>query len=379
MSTLVVRGGTDAHGRPGDVTIVNGIVNASGQVPPPDRVLDAGGLTVLPGLIDLQVNGGRGLDITAQPTSLWDVAASLPEHGVTAFAPTVVTADPVTRDSVLATLRKGPPTGWAGAVPLGLHLEGPMLAPTRRGAHQEHLLASPSPDLVDGWSRDAGVLMATLAPELPGAVAVAELLTRRGVVVCIGHTEATADQVRAVVTAGATALTHLGNAMPPMLAREPGPVGVALAGGSDLVAGVIADGHHLHPATLRTFWRALGPDRFLSVSDATAAQGMDRGRARLGDQEVRVSDGAVRLLDGTLAGSAACLAECLAVLMKTTQCSVAEAVATATSTPARLVGDRTRGSLEAGRRGDLTVVDTSGGFDVVATVVGGNVVHGGVD
>lgn len=373
--SMLVRGGTDAHGQPFDLTFVDGEVAEPGVAGEPDRVLEADGLTVLPGLIDLQVNGAAGFDITAEPGSLWDVAAALPSYGVTAFAPTVVTADHATRDAALAALRQGPPAGWAGAVPLGLHLEGPMLAPTRCGAHPPHLLAAPTLDLVAGWSRDAGILMVTMAPELPGAIEVIRHLTARGVVVCLGHTEATTDQAVAAVAAGATAVTHLGNAMPPMLAREPGPVGLALAG-PDLVAGVIADGHHLHPSTLQAFWRALGPERFLAVSDTTAALGMDRGRARLGDQDVLVADGAVRLADGTLAGSAASLSRCLAVLRATTRCSVADAVASATSTPARLIGDRSRGSLDPGRRGDVTLVDTTAGFEVVATVVGGEVVHG---
>ena len=372
MSTLLVRGGADVHGQPLDVTVVDGEIAEPRVAREPDRVLDADGLTVIPGLIDLQVNGAAGLDITAQPESLWEVAAALPSHGVTAFAPTVVTAGPATREAALAALRQGPPVGWAGAVPLGLHLEGPMLAPTRCGAHPPHLLAAPTLDLVAGWSRDAGILMTTVAPELPGAIEVIEHLAARGVVVCLGHTEATTDQASAAVTAGATAFTHLGNAMPPMLAREPGPVGLALAG-PGLVAGVIADGHHLHPATLQAFWRALGPERLLAVSDTTAALGMGGGAARLGDQDVLVSDGTVRLGDGTLAGSAASLAQCLAVLLATTGCSVAEAVTTATRTPAALIGDKSRGSLEPGRRGDVTLVDASAGFDVVATVVGGEV------
>ena len=236
-------------------------------------------------------------------------------------------------------------------------------------------MAAPSLDLVAGWSREAGILLVTLAPELPGALAVVRRLAEAGVVVCIGHTEATADEAVAAVDAGARAVTHLGNAMRPMLAREPGPVGPALAG-PDLVAGVIADGHHLHPSTLQAYWRALGPERFLAVSDTTAALGTGAGRTRLGAQDVVVVDGAVRLADGTLAGSAASLSDCLAVLLATTGCSLADAVATATSTPARLVGDRTRGSLKPGRRGDVTLVDTTSGFDVVATVVGGEVVRG---
>ena len=374
MSTLLVRGGSDAHGQRLDVTVADGRISQHAAAQP-DLVHDADGLTVLPGLIDLQVNGAAGLDITADPDRVWDVAAELPSYGVTAFAPTVVTADAATRDAALDALRHGPPAGWAGAVPLGLHIEGPMLAPTRCGAHPPHLLATPSLDLVAGWSREAGILMATIAPELPGALGVVEHLAAAGIVVCIGHTEATTDQAAAAVAAGATAVTHLGNAMPPMLAREPGPVGLALAG-PDLVAGVIADGHHLHPSTLQAFWRALGPERFLAVSDTTAALGMGPGHARLGDQDVVVADGTVRLADGTLAGSVASLSGCLAVLLDTTGCSMADAVATATTTPARLIGDRTRGSLDPGLRGDLTIVDTSAGFDVVATVVGGQVVHG---
>jgi N-acetylglucosamine-6-phosphate deacetylase len=178
--------------------------------------------------------------------------------------------------------------------------------------------------------------------------------------------------VEAAVAVGASVLTHLGNAMPVMQSREPGPIGVAL-GGSDLVAGVIVDGHHLHPAFVRTVWRALGPDRFLSVSDTTAALGMPDGIARLGDQDVIVAGGAVRLADGTLAGSAASLPMCLAMLRDTTGCTLAQAVATATTTAARVVRDPMRGRLAPGCRGDVTLVDPS--LRVVATVVGGVVVH----
>lgn len=376
MTTLRILGGRDVHGDRVDTTVVEGIIVDSAPAGEPTKVVDATGLTVIPGLVDLQVNGAAGLDITETPDRLWDVAAALPAYGVTAFAPTLITSDPASRHAALAALAAGPPAGWAGAVPLGLHFEGPMIAPTRAGAHPPHLLAAASLDLVAEWSREDGVLLATIAPELPGALEVVAHLAARGVVVCVGHTAATAHDVAAAVDAGARAFTHLGNAMPPLLAREPGPVGVALAG-PDLVAGVIADGHHLHPATLSAFWRALGPDRFLGVSDTTAALGLADGPSRLGDQEVVVADGTVRLADGTLAGSAASLMACLEVLMATTRCTLAEAVATATTTPARLVGDRTRGSLHPGRRGDLVVVDASGGrLQVVATVVGGSLVHG---
>jgi len=295
----------------------------------------------IPGLVDLQVNGAAGADLTSEPERLWDVAAALPAYGVTAFLPTVVTSSPDVPMRALATLAAGPPPGWVGAAPLGLHIEGPMLAPGRAGAHPPAWLRDPSPELVAGWSREAGVAMVTLAPELPGALSVVEALVERGVVVSLGHTDATAAQVEAAVAAGATCVTHLGNAMPPLLPRAPGPIGAAF-GGSDLAAGLIVDGHHLDPLFVRTAWRALGPDRFLSVSDTTAALGMPDGPTRLGDHDVLLADGAVRLLDGTLAGSAASLLECLRVLVAQTGCTVQEAVATATDTPLRLLGLRPR-------------------------------------
>lgn len=294
-------------------------------------------MTTVSGLVDIQVNGAAGIDLTAEPDRLWEVAAALPAYGVVAFVPTVITSDPAARDQALATLAAGPPSGWSGAEPLGLHFEGPMIAPTRKGAHPEHWLRPPSLDLVDGWSRESGVTMVTIAPELPGAIPVIERLVDRGIVVSVGHTAATTTEVAAAVEAGARMVTHLGNAMAPMLPREPGPVGAVL-GGDALTAGVIVDGHHLDPLFVRVAWRALGPERFVSVSDTTAALGLPDGPARLGDQDVVVADGTVRLADGTLAGSAASLLDCLRLLIAQTGCTLDEAVATATTTPLALLG-----------------------------------------
>ena len=361
------------------MVVADGVIAASGSASAPRDapVLDASGLTVLPGVIDLQVNGVAGIDLTAEPARLWEAGAALAAYGVTAWLPTVITSEPAARELALETYAAGPPAGWQGSVPLGLHFEGPFIAPARKGAHPEQWLRLPSRDLVSGWSRDAGVVMVTIAPELPGALELVRELVARGVRVAVGHTDATADVVLAALDAGVTSLTHLGNAMPPMLAREPGPVGVALGGSRPhaprLVAGVIVDGVHLHPDVVTATWRALGPSRFLTVSDTTAALGLTEGRARLGDQEVLVSADSVRLVDGTLAGSASSIVDCLRLLRTTTGCSLEEAVATVTTTPADLVGDATRGRLDPGLRGDLTLVDD--GLRVVATVVGGRVVH----
>jgi N-acetylglucosamine-6-phosphate deacetylase len=370
--SLVIRGGVDACGAPLTVHVQDGVI-ADSSVPPPDApVLDASGLTVAPGLIDLQVNGACGIDITAEPERLWEVAAELPRFGVTAFSPTVITSSPAARARAIAALSAAPENGPTGSVPLGLHFEGPMLSPARKGAHPDRWLTEPSPAVIAGWSRGAGVLIATLAPELPGAIEVIRELTANGVVVSIGHTEADVQTVEAAITAGATMLTHLGNAMPPMRSRAPGPVGVALGGG-DLIAGVIADGLHLDAPVVSAAWRCLGPARFLAVTDATAALGVPDGSYQLGDQTMTVRDGKVRLADGTLAGSAASLPHCLRFLRASTGCTLAEALQTCTTVPAALIGDHSRGVLELGARGDLTLFDPS--LDVAATIVGGVVVY----
>jgi len=318
----------------------------------------------LPGLVDLQVNGAHGIDITAEPSRLWEVAAVLPAYGVTAFLPTVITASASTRSEALAALAAGrPPDVPPGAVPLGLHFEGPMIAESHKGAHPAEWLAVPSTSLIEGWSREAGVAMVTLAPELPGALEVIEELVSRGVVVSIGHTAATS--VSAAVAAGARCVTHLFNAMPPLHHRDLGPVGAALAG--DLVAGVIVDGHHLDDAVARMAWQLLAPERFLLVSDATAALGAP-GPSVLGSQSVSVVDSAVRLADGTLAGSSASLLDCMRRLVQVTGCSLESAAHAAHAVPLELLG------VERGQ--DVVVLSPS--LEVVRTVVDGEVVYEGV-
>lgn len=352
----------------GDLHVRDGLLATSGDGP----VLDATGLLVAPGLVDLQVNGAHGADITAEPHRLWEVAAALSAYGVTSFLPTVITSAPQARTVALETLAAGRPGDVpAGAVPLGVHFEGPMIAESHKGAHPAEWLRPPSADLVAGWSREAGVAMVTLAPELPGALELTEELVRRGVVVSIGHTAASTEVTRRAIAAGASCMTHLFNAMPPLHHRDPGPVGVALGGG--VVAGLLLDGHHLEPDVVRLAWRALGPDRFLCVSDSTAGLGLPDGPQRLGDHDVVVAGGAVRLPDGTLAGSASSVLDCVATLARLTGCSTQAALRTATETPARVLGDDSRGSLAPGARGDLVLLTED--LQVVATVVGGDVVH----
>jgi N-acetylglucosamine-6-phosphate deacetylase len=337
--------------------------------------LDATGLVVVPGFVDLQCNGAAGVDITAEPERLWEVAAALPRWGVTAWLPTIVTAPAAVRARALAALHSGPPGAAAGeppvAVPLGLHLEGPFLAPERRGAHPAELLRAPDPSLVadEGWRRQSGVALVTLAPELPRALEVVADLVAAGVVVSAGHSSASAEQATAAIDAGVTAVTHLFNAMGPLHHRDPGLAGVALTDVRVRV-GAIADGVHLHPAIVALAARALR-ERLCLVTDAVAALGLPAGRVALGVLEAFASDDGVRLADGTLAGSDRSLDRAVRNLMAFADVSLPAAVAAVTASPAALLGLGDRGTIGSDAVGDLVLLDPAG--EVVATVIGGRV------
>jgi N-acetylglucosamine-6-phosphate deacetylase len=357
-----------------DIVVRNGRVDAVGPqmgVPSDAEVIDARGLLVAPGFWDLQVNGGYGIDLASEPERLWELAALLPRHGVTSFLPTIVTTSPDVVDRARAAVRAGPPPGFAGAAPAGLHLEGPMLSATRRGAHPAELLRSPTPALVQEWTRHGGVTMVTLAPELPGAPEVTRLLVDAGVVVAIGHTDASTDQVLVALDAGASYVTHLWNAMAPLIHREPGPVGVALAD-ERLTVGLIADGIHVHPLVVAVAQRVLGR-RLNLVTDAVAALGLPPGSQRFGTRQVTVDETGVRLDDGTLAGSALGLDQAVRNLVAFSGCALHEAVATVTTTPARLLGLQTKGSIRPGGDADLTLLTPD--LEVAATLIAGRLVH----
>ncbi|HEX4866798.1 MAG TPA: N-acetylglucosamine-6-phosphate deacetylase [Acidimicrobiales bacterium] len=373
MADLLIRGAKvlgPAGFEAGDLAIVDGVIVADDR--PRGPVLDAAGLVAAPGFVDLQCNGGVGIDLAGEPERLWELAAALPRWGVTAWLPTIVTGPPTVTERALATLAGGPPPGWAGAIPLGLHLEGPFLAHGHRGAHRPEHLRRPELAAVDGWGRDAGVAMVTLAPELPGALEVIEALAARDVAVSLGHSGATAAQARAGIDAGATWVTHLWNAMAPLHHREPGLVGVALTD-ERVRAGVIADGIHLDPTVVALTAGALG-DRLVLVTDAVSALGLPGGRHRLGTVEVELGEGrGVRLADGTLAGSDLAMDQAVRNLRAFSGCPVERALAAASGAPAAVLGDAGRGALEAGRQGDVVLLDDD--LEVLVTVVAGAVVH----
>ncbi len=333
---------------------------------------DLGGLTVLPGRIDLQVNGAYGHDLTADPATVWAVGERLPATGVTAFLPTLVSPAPDVVARAIEVLAAGPPDGWRGAVPLGWHVEGPFLDPAHRGTHPADAIRDVDLDLLETWAASGHVRLVTLAPERPGGLEAVALLAGRGVVVSAGHSGATYEQAMAAFDAGATFATHLFNAMPPLHHRDPGLPGAALDR-PDVTVGLIADGLHLHPATLRLVHRAAGPDRIALVTDAMAAAGLGPGTYRLGDLEVTMGPSGPRNPDGGLAGGGATLDEVAAVWRAATGADhLATSTVTAT-TPARLLGDPSRGHLRDGARGDVLALAADG--TVVVTAVDGEILH----
>ncbi len=374
MSELIVRGATalvDGAWVRADVAARDGVLVASGELGDDTTELAGDGFLVAPGFVDLQCNGGLGIDLAREPERLWDLAAELPRFGVTAWLPTIVSTPDGIVDRAITALAAGPPDGWRGALPVGLHLEGPFLSPDKRGAHPAALLRPPGLDVIDGWSRADGVALVTIAPDLPGSLGVIAELAARGVIVSLGHTPATAAQAMAAVDAGARWVTHLFNAMATMHHREPGLAGVALSD-ERLHVGLIPDGIHVHPSVVALAQRALG-ERLTIVTDAVGALGMPAGRAALGGAEVIVGDDGVRLSDGTLAGSNLAMDQGVRNLVAFSGCAPEAALRAAATAPATVLDDPTRGTLAPGARADLVLLTED--LHLVATIVGGEVVH----
>jgi N-acetylglucosamine-6-phosphate deacetylase len=337
------------------------------------RRVQAVGLLLAPGFIDLQINGAFGNDFTNEPGTIWEVGSLLPRYGVTSFLQTIISAP---REKVVTTqevICNGAPPGFQGATPLGLHLEGPFLNPAKRGAHNPAHLCLPDTAEAQNWTLDRGVRLVTLAPELPGAHEMIEMLVERGIIVSAGHSLASYEQGVAGIDAGITYGTHLFNAMPTLDHREPGLAG-ALLGDDRVTVGIIADGIHLHPSMVELVWKAKDPLTLSLVTDAMAALGMPEGTYKLGDQDVIVQGAAARLADGRLAGSVLTLDQAVRNLVDFAGCRPYEAISTVTTIPASLLRMAdSRGRIAPSFQADMVLLDSD--LHVVETFVAGEVVY----
>ncbi len=315
-----------------------------------------GGL-LLPGFIDTQVNGGGGVLFGDSPdvATLRTIGAAHARFGTTGFLPTLISGDFSLIRAAIAAVEAAMEAGVPGV--LGIHIEGPFLNPKRKGIHDAanfRALDGGAFDLLTSVRR--GKTLVTLAPEETTPQVIAALV-KAGVIVSAGHTDATYGDIRAALTAGLTGFTHLFNAMPPLSAREPGTVGAALDD-RESWCGIIADGHHVDPATLRIALACKRIDRLMLVTDAMPSVGSPEKTFRLQGRTITVKDGVCTAPDGTLAGSDLDMASAVRNAMKLMGVTLAEAAAMASRNPAAFLGlSDDIGGSRAGQRANFALVN----------------------
>jgi len=327
---------------------------------------------ICPGFIDLQINGAFGVDVGPDPKSLEVLARELPKTGTTSFLPTAVSWPTERYDSFLESLEDASQS--TGARILGAHVEGPFLAPTRKGAHDPVNLRPVDLKLTRTFIGSGMVRMMTLAPELPGAEEAIRLLSDGGVVASAGHTDANYEKMLRAIDVGLSMGTHLYNAMGPFAHRTPGAVG-ALLTEDRIRTSIIADGVHVHEGALRLAYRQKGPEGLALVTDAMEAAGMPPGEYELSGRKVRLEDGEVRLPDGTLAGSALTMDRAVRNAIELLHIPTHDAVCMATQTPAEILKMPGKGRIAPGADADLIVLNSDG--SVQKTIVAGIMVYGG--
>jgi N-acetylglucosamine-6-phosphate deacetylase len=331
---------------PGDVEIADGRILSVGLNGRPGTGIAA------PGFVDLQVNGFSGVNFFSADTDAYRRAGeALLRTGVTAYQPTFITSS---EQELEEALREVPRDGARAPHVLGAHLEGPFIAPERLGSHPVAARRDPDSALLLRLLAAGRVSHVTLAPELPGALELVDLLRARGVTVACGHSDATANEARAAFARGAKTVTHLFNAMRPFAAREPGLAGAALADPTVPVQ-VILDGVHLADDTAKLVWH-VASGRVALVTDAVAAAGVGDGSYRLGSSDVEVTDGVARRPEGVLAGSTVTMIQSIRNLVAL-GAPLDAALSAASEVPARIASRDDVGHLEPGARADVVVLD----------------------
>lgn len=319
------------------------------------EVIDAEGLLVLPGLVDIHSHGAAGEDFSdGNPEGLKKILQYEKRCGITSYCPTSMTFPKERLRQIFASI-KGAQTE-EGAKVVGINMEGPFLDPVKKGAHVEEWIAAPDVAFVRELNQDADglVRLVTLAPNMDGAE---EFIKEMHGEVCIslGHTAADYDCASRAMKLGAHHVTHLYNAMQPFGHRAPGLIGAAMDDPECMVE-LICDGYHIHPSAIRAAFRMFGPERVILISDSMRATGMENGTYELGGQEVTVKNRKAVLKDGTLAGSATNLYGCMCKAVEF-GIPLEQAIMAATANPARSIGifDRV-GSIRIGKQADLLLV-----------------------
>ncbi|MDB4894292.1 MAG: N-acetylglucosamine-6-phosphate deacetylase [Firmicutes bacterium] len=327
-----------------------------------------------PGFIDLHVHGGGGDFMDCDPEAVAAITQTHARYGTTGLLATTLTAP---EERIIAAIRAAKAAPRRGARVLGFHIEGPFVNPKLKGAQDGRYVRLASTAEIDRWMAEGEAgdrWHVTMAPEMEGATAAVQHLAGRGAIVSAGHTDCTYAQLAAAQAAGVRHVTHLYNAMRGLHHREPGTVGGALTL-PGLTVELIADGVHVHPASMAVAVGARGADGVLLVTDAMRAAGMGEGEYLLGELKAVVRNGEARLADGTLAGSVLTMADAVRNMVKLVGVPLPAAVAMASRNPARRHGlEARKGALAVGMDADLVLLDQD--LRVQATVVAGQAVFG---
>ncbi len=335
------------------------------QLPSGAEEIAATDKTAVPGFVDVHIHGAGGHDVMeGSVEGLKAVTQLVARHGTTSFVATTVTASPEDTvrsiDGIVRYISAQRETEDARAEVLGIHLEGPFLSAVRRGVHPQEWLKLPSAELLEKFVQAAAghALILTIAPELPGAIPCIDAARKAGMVVALGHTDATYEQARAAIAHGARHAVHVYNAMRPFSHRDSGVIGAVLTS-SEVTAELIADGVHVDETAMRVLLQAKGAGRMILVSDGTAATGMPDGKYTLGKMEVTVSGGVCRNSEGKLAGSTLTLDRALRNIVGL-GVPLADAVRMLTANPAGLLGiEFKKGTLRTGADADVVLLDAS--------------------
>ncbi|MFW5434848.1 N-acetylglucosamine-6-phosphate deacetylase [Paenibacillus apiarius] len=334
--------------------------------------IDGRGQWLMPGMIDVHIHGANGFDMMdGTETSIQAVSRACAATGSTSFLATSVSS---AIEDLLNMIRsvKRVVGQEEGAKIAGIHLEGPYLNPKRKGMQNEQYLRHPDIGEMKEIFREAGSLikMITIAPELPGGVELISFLKKQEVVVAVAHSDATYEEAKLAFTAGASHVTHCFNGMRPIHHRDPGLITAAFEE-QHVSLQAIVDQVHLHPAIIRLMHRLKGAEGMVLITDALQAMGMGDGNYIFGGHQVTVSEGIARLEDGTLASSTVTMNEALRLTVDT-GISLTDAVQMASTTPANILGLRSKGKIEPGYDADLVLLDEQ--FQVVWTMIDGQII-----
>ena len=352
------------------VVIGNGRITAvTEQAPAGLEHVDLGGQLLMPGFIDVQVNGGGGRLFNDDPSveTIAIMAAAHRRFGTTGLMPTLISDELSVVERAISAVGEAIESGVPGI--LGVHIEGPFLSSTRRGIHLASMLQSFDDRFIDSLcAPHQGRTLLTIAPECITPEQISRLV-ESGVIVCAGHSDADYETVRAALDAGMSGFTHLFNAMSQLTSRAPGMVGAALEDRSTY-AGIIVDGHHLHPATFRVGLQAKGTERLMLVTDAMPTVGAEDQEFMLQGRSIRRDGDKLLSQEGVLAGSTLTMAAAVANAIEQGAIDLPSAVEMATQTPARFLGIAGEtGAIEVGLRADLIAMRDD--FTVTRTWIDG--------